>query len=165
MNSLVAWIIPLAACFVFFSLFASANPLIEYRLQQIDLRAIFDNLTPTRIGFWIVLVCAIWPLLLRRAPQMRLWQSEPRIVADHSDLDHLFGVQAVTRSLILFNVLFALQSALDLTYLWGGASLPDGMTYAYYAHRGAYPLIATALLAAGFVLIAMRPGGPRSNPG
>ncbi len=34
------------------------------------------------------------------------------------------------------------------------------MTYAYYAHRGAYPLIATALLAAGFVLIAMRPGGP-----
>ena len=34
MDSLVAWIIPLAACFVFFSLFASANPLIEYRLQQ-----------------------------------------------------------------------------------------------------------------------------------
>ena len=69
-------------------------------------------------------------------------------------------MQAVTRSLILFNVLFALQSGLDLTYLWGGASLPDGMTYAHYAHRGAYPLIATALLAAGFVLIAMRPGGP-----
>jgi hypothetical protein len=34
------------------------------------------------------------------------------------------------------------------------------MTHAHYAHRGAYPLIATALLAAGFVLIAMRPGGP-----
>jgi hypothetical protein len=64
------------------------------------------------------------------------------------------------RSLILFNVLFALQSGLDLTYLWGGASLPDGMSHAEYAHRGAYPLIATALLAAGFVLIAMRPGGP-----
>ena len=34
------------------------------------------------------------------------------------------------------------------------------MTYAAYAHRGAYPLIVTALLAAGFVLVAMRPGGP-----
>ena len=34
------------------------------------------------------------------------------------------------------------------------------MTYAAYAHRGAYPLIATALLAAAFVLVAMRPGGP-----
>jgi hypothetical protein len=34
------------------------------------------------------------------------------------------------------------------------------MTHAEYAHRGAYPLVVTALLAAGFVLIAMRPGGP-----
>jgi hypothetical protein len=32
------------------------------------------------------------------------------------------------------------------------------MTLAEYAHRGAYPLIATALLAALFVLIALRPG-------
>ncbi len=160
MGSLVAWIIPLAACFVFFSLFASANPLIEYRLQQIDLRAIFDLLSPARIGFWILLACAIWPLVLRRAPQLQVWESAPRVVADNSDLEHLFGVQAVTRSLILFNLMFALQSGLDLTYLWGGASLPNGMTYAHYAHRGAYPLIATALLAAGFALIAMRPGGP-----
>ena len=160
MGSLVAWIVPLAACFVFFSLFASANPLIEYRLQQIDVRAIFNLLDPTRIGFWILLVCAIWPLLLRRAPGMRVWEVESRVTADNSDLEHLFGVQAVTRSLILFNALFALQSALDLTYLWAGASLPDGMTHAHYAHRGAYPLIVTALLAAGFVLIAMRPGGP-----
>jgi uncharacterized protein DUF4153 len=36
--------------------------------------------------------------------------------------------------------------------------LPDGMTYASYAHRGAYPLIVSALLAAAFVLVAMRPG-------
>src|SRR5664279_915576 len=37
------------------------------------------------------------------------------------------------------------------------------MSYAEYAHRGAYPLIVTALLAAGFVLIAMRPGGPAAS--
>ena len=74
--------------------------------------------------------------------------------------DYLLGVQAMSRSLILFNALFALQSGLDLIYLWGGATLPDGMSHAEYAHRGAYPLIVTALLAAGFVLIAMRPGGP-----
>ena len=33
------------------------------------------------------------------------------------------------------------------------------MTYASYAHRGAYPLIVTALLAGGFVLLALRPNG------
>ena len=160
MGSLVAWIVPLAACAVFLGLFASANPLIEYRLQQIDMRAIFNLLDPARIGFWVVLVCAIWPLLLRRAPSLKASDAEPHVPVDNSELEHLFGVQAVTRSLILFNVLFALQSGLDLTYLWGGASLPDGMTHAHYAHRGAYPLIVTALLAAGFALIAMRPGGP-----
>jgi hypothetical protein len=37
------------------------------------------------------------------------------------------------------------------------------MSHAEYAHRGAYPLIATALLAAAFVLIAMRRGGPGDN--
>jgi hypothetical protein len=34
------------------------------------------------------------------------------------------------------------------------------MTLADYAHRGAYPLIATALLAALFVLVTLRPGTP-----
>ncbi len=65
----------------------------------------------------------------------------------------------ILRSLILFNLLFAAQSILDGIYLWGHVALPDNLTYAAYAHRGAYPLIATALLAAAFVLVAMRPGG------
>jgi hypothetical protein len=160
-GSLVAWIVPLIACAVFLGLFASANPLIEYRLTQIDLNALLSLLDPRRMVFWIAIVCAIWPLIVRRF-QWSGWELEPAAVvaSEPSDLDHLFGARAMTRSLILFNLLFALQTALDLTYLWGGANLPDGMSHAEYAHRGAYPLIATALLAAGFVLIAMRPGGP-----
>ncbi|NNF80175.1 MAG: DUF4173 domain-containing protein, partial [Rhizobiales bacterium] len=38
-----------------------------------------------------------------------------------------------------------------------------GMTYASYAHRGAYTLILTALLAAGFVLFSVRPGAPSEH--
>ena len=71
-----------------------------------------------------------------------------------------FGVATILRSLILFNLLFAVQTVLDVIYLWGNATLPADISYAAYAHRGAYPLILTALLAAGFVLIAMKPGGP-----
>jgi hypothetical protein len=70
------------------------------------------------------------------------------------------GGNPALRSLILFNLLFAVQTALDLIYLWGNGTLPSDITYASYAHRGAYALILTALLAAGFVLAAMRPGGP-----
>ncbi|APG08243.1 hypothetical protein BKD09_07880 [Bradyrhizobium japonicum] len=81
----------------------------------------------------------------------------------------IFNMSAFTRGLALwllpaalgtvFVALFAAQSILDGIYLWGHVALPDNLTYAAYAHRGAYPLIATALLAAAFVLVAMRPGG------
>jgi hypothetical protein len=37
------------------------------------------------------------------------------------------------------------------------------MSFAEYAHRGAYPLIATALLAALFVLVSLRPGSATSE--
>jgi hypothetical protein len=78
----------------------------------------------------------------------------------------LFGNTAILRSLVLFNALFAVQTVLDIAYLWGGVALPAGMSYASYAHRGAYPLIVTALLAGTFVLAAMQPGSDteRSRP-
>jgi hypothetical protein len=60
------------------------------------------------------------------------------------------------RSLVIFNAMFLVQNILDAMYLWGGKQLPAGLTYADYAHRGAYPLMATALLTAVFVLLALR---------
>ena len=161
LGSLVGWIVPLSIFAVFLSLLSSANPLIEHRLMQIDLRVLLDYFELSRTIFWVLIACAIWPLIHRRIKPRPVRQAEPGVAAAAPAApDHLLGVQAMSRSLILFNALFALQSGLDLVYLWGGAALPDGMSHAEYAHRGAYPLIVTALLAAGFVLIAMRPGGP-----
>ena len=162
---LVAWIVPLCVFAIFLALFSSANPLIEYRLMQIDLRWLFALFDSWRLAFWVFIICMIWPLIRRRIKPKAALQSDPHptVATEVSELDYLLGARAMTRSLVLFNALFALQTMLDLTYLWGGATLPDRMSYAEYAHRGAYPLIATALLAAGFVLVAMRPGGPAEN--
>jgi Domain of unknown function (DUF4173) len=161
-RSLVAWIVPLSAFAIFLYLFASANPLIEDQLEQIDFRNAESLLDPRRIIFWLLIICAIWPLIMQKIRKQP--KTAPKAVETFElqpiDWDFLFSALALSRSLVLFNALFALQSALDLTYLWGGATLPHGMSYAEYAHRGAYPLVVTALLAAGFVLIAMRPGGP-----
>jgi hypothetical protein len=162
LDSLVGWIVPLVIFAVFLALLGSANPLIERGLLQIDVRAMLDLLSPRRIVFWILLASIIWPFLFRRGfhnpiSAILLDDDAASVV---SGVNYLLGTQATLRSMVLFNALFALQTTLDLTYLWGGAALPDGMSHAEYAHRGAYPLIVTALLAAGFVLIAMRPGGP-----
>jgi hypothetical protein len=66
------------------------------------------------------------------------------------------GINAgsVLRALIMFNLMIGLQMGTDVSILLGGAALPAGMDYADYAHRGAYPLLATAILAGAFALAA-----------
>ncbi len=66
-------------------------------------------------------------------------------------------------ALFLFNVLFAVENGLDLAFLWSGAPLPAGVTLADYAHRGAYLLVLTALLAGGFSLLLLREGSPTAS--
>lgn len=157
------WIVPLLLCGVFLALFASANPLIDRWLNAIDIDAILRSLDVWRISFWLIVAFFSWPLLYvtarkRRAAKVAVAEGTDVAVPDETALPALLSDGTIRRSLLLFNLLFALQSAMDMAYLWGGVALPDGMTYAAYAHRGAYPLMATALLAAGFVLLALRPG-------
>lgn len=161
--SLIAWIVPAAALLVFGSLFASANPLLENWFSLLDPRWLLapnSILRMRHVFVWVVILCLIWPLLHFR-PSFKTVQKT--IVETNDAKTHdgvLFGASAILRSLVLLNALFALQSALDLAYLWAGMSLPYGMSYATYAHRGAYPLLITALLAAAFVLVVMQRGGP-----
>jgi hypothetical protein len=161
-KSLYVWIVPLALGAIFLLLFAAANPLIEGWFTAIDVKAQFARLSFVRIAFWLLMIALVWPFIFVRGRKAINATAEP--IAPSADqsattrFDQLLDGGAVLRALILFNLLFAVQTTLDLTYLWGGVALPDGMTYAAYAHRGAYPLIATALLAAAFVVIAMRPG-------
>lgn len=153
----LSWAIPLGLCSVFAGLFVSANPLLESWLNRIDLNAFLGQLLSWRTAFWAAMLCLIWPLVRMRA----LRRKRRAGVAAVSTVapQELFSHRTVRRSLILFNGLFAIQTAMDIAYLWGGAALPAGMSHATYAHRGAYPLIVTALLAAAFVVIAVRPDG------
>jgi hypothetical protein len=94
---------------------------------------------------------AVWALLRTRTPSFATAARPPAVRA-------VLSTGTLVRCLVVFNLLFVVQNALDLRYLFLGVALPDGMTYAQYAHRGAYPLVFTALLAAGFVLITFRAG-------
>lgn len=167
---LLGWMFPLLLCAGFAALFLVANPLLEIWLRRIDLGAAFAQIVSARSIFWAVMLCLIWPLIRIRSMRSRRRPLAPPLatVAAIHPLDPLSD-GAIRRSLVLFNGLFAVQTTMDIVFLWGGASLPDGMSHAAYAHRGAYPLVATALLAAVFVLIAMRPAGsserdPRIRP-
>jgi hypothetical protein len=145
--------LPLLGTGLFIALFAAANPVIANTFARIDLAALLAAISFARIGFWLLTAILLWPLFRPRLPIL----APPR----ESDPDRMlpsFGPGSVTLALFAFNAVFALQNGLDLVFLWSGAPLPDGVTLAEYAHRGAYPLIATALLAGLFVLVTLRPG-------
>lgn len=150
---LVAAVLPVMGGVVFLALFAAANPVVARLFGDL----VFLKPDPARIVFAVMVAAAAWTALRPRRLRLRtranpIGEGEPPV-----------GVGAVTASLVVFNLIFALENGLDIAFLWSGASLPEGMTHAEYAHRGAYPLIATALLAGLFVLVFLRPGWPSAQ--
>ena len=146
---------PLAMTALFVTLFAAANPIIAQALGRIRLPWFGEVL------FWGMTLVVVWPSLRpsRWATRRPRYLPQPDIA-----LPAIPGASLLL-SLLLFNAAFAVQNGLDLAFLWSGAPLPQGMTLADYAHRGAYPLIATALLAGLFVLVALKPGSASAaNP-
>lgn len=160
-----AWVMPLGSSAIFIGLFADANPIIFdwiARISNMELQQ------PERIALWFASAFLCWPFIrprIRGPAGIALETKSLSDLVERSKIDSLFSSDAVIRSLIMFNGIFAVQTILDATYLWGGRALPNGLTYAEYAHRGAYPLVAAALLAASFVLIATRPGSDGAQKG
>jgi hypothetical protein len=141
------WLLPVVVGTVFVVLMVAANPLVEGWLSGFEL----SGPDPVRIVAWVMVAIAVWPLLrLARMKLHGVLPAKERKAVSFAALN----ARSVLRALIVFNVIFAVQSVLELGYLWGGVRLPDGMTYANYAHRGAYPLMLTALLAGAFALVA-----------
>ncbi len=144
-----SWAFPAGGAFVLASLLVSANPILSDIINQVwsfDLR--FD-----RVLFWVGMALLIWPVLAVAVhPVLLASKQGPR---RHRNLPQLgLNAHSVANALVLFNLLLGVQTVLDVFYLWGGAELPEGMSHAEYAHRGAYPLVVTALLAGVFALAA-----------
>jgi hypothetical protein len=143
-------VLPVVGGLTFLSLFATANPVIAdtltgFRVAPID---------GARLAFWALIALPVSAALRPRGLRRTLGLPDAR-----GDLQ-MPGVTSgsIVTSLAVFNALFALQNALDAGYLWADARLPGSLTFAEYAHRGAYPLIATAVLAGLFVIVFLRPG-------
>lgn len=142
--------VPLLGGLLFLGLFAAANPMIADLVSNIGR----PDIDLVRAVFWGVFFVVVWAVLRPRFLRHPL--PTPGARGD----SRLPGVSpaSVTLSLVVFNVLFALQNGLDIAFLWSGARLPEQFTLAQYVHAGVFPLMASALATAVFVLVALRPG-------
>ncbi len=146
---LIGWLVPVVLGLVFVLLLLEANPVA---MGWADALTRTDLPSLDRATFWLLLVPVIWTALSLTKMRERL-PGTPVARKMGPARQGLINPMSVTRALFLFNAVFALQTAMDLIYLYGGVELPDGISYAKYAHRGAYPLVVTALLAGGFALL------------
>jgi len=140
--------VPLLGGAGFLALFAGANPLMAAALGRISLPVPGEMVAHAMFAGFITAL--VWPTLRPGGwrPALAIGERAP-----------LVGLPArtVVLSLLVFNAVFATENLLDLVFLWSGAPLPGDVTLADYAHRGAYTLIVTALLAGAFVLVALHP--------
>ena len=150
------WLVPVVLSSAFVLLFTVANPVISQWIGWLDFWFLYEFLWPDRLIFWGLIVVPCWAFIRYKTGESVFKFKLPSENLFASLRDFLITPGSITRGLIIFNALFLVQTCLDVIYLWGGKSLPSGLTYADYAHRGAYPLIAVALLAGAFVLIALR---------
>ena len=149
-------VVPAVGAVVFISLFSMANPLLADFISRLSVPRLGENQI-ARIILWGMVLIGTYGVLRPR------WHRK-LIPLPHRTSDQPFiPTASVMASLVVFNLIFAVQNGLDLTFLWSGASLPADVTLAEYAHRGAYPLIFTALLAGLFVLVFLRPGSTTAN--
>ncbi|MEM8653253.1 MAG: DUF4173 domain-containing protein [Pseudomonadota bacterium] len=148
---LMAWCVPAGTTLVFAVLMLAANPVLD--------RWVTDLMTwqapqPNwwRMWFWLGLGALIWPGLVACRMRERLRARAPQRHTVRRQ--GVINAASVARSLVAFNALFAVQTGMDALFLYGDANLPDGISPAAYAHRGAYPLLVTALLAGLFAVLA-----------
>ena len=136
MRGIFLWFLPILFTFLFLLLFASANPIIEKGVDNL-LKTLQEIQLPSfsRLFFWFCVFLSTTAL-----SGLTLWKRTCEIWDQHLALctyqvelgqsaDHLLA-RIMTRGLILFNLLFLVQNIFDIEYLWSGATLPNGMTYA-----------------------------------
>ena len=157
-------VLPVIALMLFGGLLIWANPILERTFNDFAFSGYESFITIDRVALWIVAATMVWALLRSTAVRLPLFSDNPGAGLARS-LDFLFSLRGTLLALLLCNVLLATQNALDITFLWGGGTLPDGMTYAEYAQRGAQALMVTALLAGIFALIALRQGSESESNG
>ena len=172
-RGIAAWIIPVLFTAVFVAIFAWANPIISDFFSRLGtfIGDVIDRLPEilniARLLFWLCFATFAWSLMRSRtrrrgkradgmtADELNEWIAATRAAArEHNSLG--LPASMVIRCLILFNLVFAIENVLDSRILWW-RTLPAGFNYTQYVHRGAYPLVAAALLAGAFVLLTFNP--------
>ncbi len=155
------YIIPLTITFVFYALYASANPIFGNLIQIPELN-ISMALIAFTCGGWVILSGFFYPT---GNQDLVKWDNSKTDIlsriklkikrtfeATALKLEHKKGVVM----LVMLNLLLLFFNIFDFSFILSGKKLPDGMDYSEYVHNGVNTLIFSILLAIGIILYFFR---------
>lgn len=153
---IIYWSIAMGVSGLFLFLFYLANPYLQFNIERFlnwlaeALAKFFELYLFIRIAIWVLIFISAWAFLRTRKSQ-----------------EHTYGInenkewlplELIIICLSCFNLVFAIQNISDLYFLIGNGNLPNGLSYAEYAHRGAYPLIVVTLLSGALICFVFKEG-------
>ncbi|MGD2217115.1 MAG: DUF4173 domain-containing protein [Gemmatimonadales bacterium] len=149
-SAVVGLLIAFPLLFVFGGLLMAADAVFEdvvTRVLDFDFATVFSHAALTAFLAWIV--CGFLFLILKaRKP----------LLADSLEVERPgLGIVEVTLPLVLVDLLFLAFVVVQLRYLFGDASLVQetvGLTFAEYARRGFFELVAVTALVVPLLLLA-----------
>jgi Domain of unknown function (DUF4173) len=161
--ALTSLLLPVVAVAVFTLLLATANPVIESMLLTLHFdqpwqifTSMMDVIFSWSGAVFVMTALLLWPVLRGQT----VLRENADVLEGPVPLWHrlFFKPATVAITLLLLNLLFATENALDIWHVWMKSALPDAMTHAAYVHRGSYTLIATAILAGLLMVFALWKG-------
>jgi len=138
-------VVPIAVTAVFILIFAAANPVVARLLQtagthvQHFFRHIGEYITPGRTALWMLWLACFAALIrpvVKSAAADWLMTLDEGLKADAAGTPHRSNFAAALCTLISVNVLFLAYNGMDSIYLYFKATLPEGITWTDYTHRG-----------------------------
>lgn len=150
------WAISIGISCIFLFLFYLANPFLQIKIDFLFeyLMEAFTNIFEWSLFFRIIL----WCFLFFSAWAILRTVKKAEAITHKKENHEWLPLELVICSLICFNVVFGVQSITDLYFLLGDGLLPEGLTFADYAHRGAYPLIVVTLLSGALICLIFKDG-------
>jgi hypothetical protein len=155
--------IPLGLLLIFSALIIPANLVLMRwiidltdRLMNLLVRA--DELPVWRIVFWAVVGLMAYGLVRFRLGRHHRRPRKPPVIRRLDDSLRRHAVQVAVLSLAGLNLLYLLANVVDFVFLWLHFELPEGVSYAQFAHQGSYRLIFAVVLAAVTVVVLLPKG-------
>jgi hypothetical protein len=103
-------------------------------------------LDPWRFFFWLIVASILLPLLRPAQIPDFWWAWVTRLPRSENIVPPRFLTFSSVLVLVVMNLLFGIANFADLLFLWHGATLPAGVTYAQFVHSGVEVLITTVIL-------------------